>query len=149
MPHYRAIAWACTALALLAALLASSGVGTLARETVAALLDTGKTVLGQPIAYPTAGPAKVAAVVVTMLPGEETGWHSHDVPMFGYILEGEVTVDYGAHGTRTYRPGDAVMESIDIAHNGRNTGARPARILAVFMGAEGLSNTLPQAPPGP
>jgi len=109
--------------------------------SVVTLLNTEETVIGQPITYPTQGKPKVTSVIVTMQPGEETGWHRHDVPMFGYILEGEVTVDYGAKGTRVYRQGDAVMEAVDWPHSGRNTGGIPARILAVFMGAAGVSNT--------
>ena len=107
------------------------------------LLSTRQTVLEQPIVYPTEGPAKVAAAIVTMQPGEETGWHQHDVPMFG-----EVTVDYGAGGARVYRQGDALVEAIDVPHNGRNTGKGEARILSVFMGAEGVPDTemLPQHP---
>lgn len=120
----------------------------LTRESVTSLLNTSQTIIGQGIAYPTGAPAKVVSAIVTMLPGEETGWHKHDVPMFGYIIEGEVTVDYGAKGTRVYRQGDAVVEAVDWPHNGRNTGKVPARILAVFMGAEGVPNTvmLPAAP---
>lgn len=114
----------------------------LTRETITSLLNTSQTIIGQDITYPTGAPAKVVSAIVTMLPGEETGWHKHDVPMFGYIIEGEVTVDYGAKGTRVYRQGDAVMESVDWPHNGRNTGKVPARILAVFMGAEGVPNTV-------
>jgi len=118
------------------------------REAVTALLSTGETVTGQPITYPTQAPAKITSAIVTMLPGEETGWHQHDVPMFGYILEGEVTVDYGGKGKRVYRQGDAVMEAVDTPHNGRNSGTVPARILAVFIGATGIPNTvmLPAAP---
>ena len=112
------------------------------REEAATLLSTNKTVLGQTLSYPTGAPAKVTAAIITMLPGEQTGWHQHDVPMFGYILEGEVTVDYGAAGTRVYRSGDALMEAIDVAHDGRNTGAGNARILAVFMGADGVPDTV-------
>lgn len=131
-----------------AALLVAAADRGLTRETVTALLDTGDTVIGQKIAYPVGAPAKITSAIVTMLPGEETGWHQHDVPMFGYILEGEVTVDYGDKGTRVYRQGDAVMEAIDWPHNGRNTGNAPARILAVFIGADGIPNTvmLPAAP---
>jgi quercetin dioxygenase-like cupin family protein len=114
----------------------------LTRDSVASLLSTGQTVIGQPIAYPSAKAAKITSVIVTMLPGEKTGWHQHDVPMFGYILEGEVTVDYGVKGTRVYRQGDAVMEAEDWPHDGHNTGTVPARILAVFMGAEGIPNTV-------
>jgi hypothetical protein len=44
-------------------------------------------VLGQTFSYPTSAPAKVTVAIVAMLPGEATGWHRHDVPMFGCILE--------------------------------------------------------------
>jgi quercetin dioxygenase-like cupin family protein len=126
---------------LAAALLVSSVDRGASREVISSRLSTTQTILGQPIAYPTEAPAKVAATIVTMAPGEETGWHRHDVPMFGYILEGEVTVDYGAKGTRVYRQGDTIIEAVDVPHNGRNGGVGPARILAVFMGAEGVPNT--------
>lgn len=136
---------------------AVAGIGLLAwsdrgltRDAVTGLLASQTTIIGQPIAYPTGAPAKITSAIVTMLPGEATGWHQHDVPMFGYILEGEVTVDYGAKGTHVYRQGDAVIEAVDWPHNGRNTGTVPARILAVFMGAKGIPNTvmLP-TPPAP
>ena len=137
------------------AILVSTSYRAATREETAALLSTSKTVLGQTVSYPTGAPAKVTAAIITMLPGEQTGWHQHDVPMFGYILEGEVTVDYGAAGTRVYREGDALLEAIDVAHDGRNSGAGNARILAVFMGADGVPNTVmlkegaPPLPPAP
>jgi hypothetical protein len=85
----------------------------------------------------------VTAAVVTLAPGQETGWHTHGMPTFGYVLEGELEVDYGKAGVRVYRAGDAVLEAIGVAHNGRNIGAGPMRILAVFMGADGLATSEP------
>lgn len=128
-------------------LIAASDRG-LTRDSVASLLNSGQTIIGQQISYPTGAPAKITSVIVTMLPGEQTGWHQHDVPMFGYILEGEVTVDYGSKGIHVYRQGEAILEAVDWPHDGRNTGRGPARILAVFMGADGIPNTvmLPAAP---
>jgi quercetin dioxygenase-like cupin family protein len=138
------------------AILVGSSDRAATREETTALISTGKTVLGQTFSYPAGAPAKVTAAIVTMLPGEQTGWHKHDVPMFGYILEGEITVDYGVVGTRVYRTGDALVEAIDTAHNGRNTGDGNARILAVFMGAAGgvpntvmLKDGAPPVPPAP
>lgn len=110
--------------------------------SVAPVLSTGVTILGQPLAYPAAAAAHVTAVIVTLPAGAGTGWHHHDVPLFGYVLEGELTVAYAGAGTRVYRPGDALMEAIGTAHNGRNTGSGQVRILAVFMGAEGIPNTV-------
>ncbi|MTD94208.1 cupin domain-containing protein [Hyphomicrobium sp. xq] len=141
MSNTRYFMWPLAAVFLSAALLVAQSDRGIGRETVKPLLDTGQTILSQPIAYPTQSPAKIVSAIVTMLPGEETGWHQHDVPMFGYILEGEVTVKYAGKGTHVYRQGDALMEAIDIPHNGRNTGKFPARILAVFMGANGVPDT--------
>jgi quercetin dioxygenase-like cupin family protein len=141
MSRQRLFVWPLATVLLGAVLLVASADRGATRDTVASLLSTGQTILSQPIAYPTQSPAKIVSAIVTMLPGEETGWHQHDVPMFGYILEGEVTVTYAGKGTHVYRQGDALMEAIDIPHNGRNTGKIPARILAVFMGADGVPDT--------
>jgi quercetin dioxygenase-like cupin family protein len=141
MSRQRLLVWPLATVLLGAVLLVASADRGATRDTVTSLLITGQTILSQPIAYPTHSPAKIVSAIVTMLPGEETGWHQHDVPMFGYILEGEVTVTYAGKGTHVYRQGDALMEAIDIPHNGRNTGKIPARILAVFMGADGVPDT--------
>jgi len=111
-----------------------------------AVLSTGTTVTDEPIRYPS-GAAHITAVELTFKPGQQTGWHIHPVPLLGYILEGELTVDYGAKGKRTYRKGEAFMEAMNEAHNGRNTGRRPLKILVVFMGADGVPNTSPASPP--
>jgi quercetin dioxygenase-like cupin family protein len=141
MSRQRLFVWPLATVLLGAVLLVASADRGATRDTVTSLLSTGQTILSQPIAYPTQSPAKIVSAIVTMLPGEETGWHQHDVPMFGYILEGEVTVTYAGKGTHVYRQGDALMEAIDIPHNGRNTGKILARILAVFMGADGVPDT--------
>jgi quercetin dioxygenase-like cupin family protein len=107
---------------------------------------SGTTVAGETIVYPT-GVAKVTAAVVSFAPGQETGWHTHAIPGFAYILEGEVTIDYGVKGTRTLKAGEGLLEAVGAPHNGRNTGAGPLRILAVFMGADGLPTSQPAGPP--
>lgn len=107
------------------------------------LLSSGETVAGERIAYPTSAPAVVTAAVVTLAPGQETGWHTHEVPTLGYVLEGEIEVDYGAKGVRRYKAGEAMLEAVGVPHNGRNAGSAPMRILAVFMGADGLRTSVP------
>jgi quercetin dioxygenase-like cupin family protein len=107
------------------------------------LLSASTTIVGEPIRYPTSGPAHVTGSIVTLAPGGRTVVHKHGVPMFAYILEGEITVDYGAKGKRTYRQGDALMEAMDVAHFGENTGSQPMRLIAVYMGAKGASDVVP------
>ena len=108
---------------------------------VETLLDTRTTVLGQPIAYPTQGAAQITAAIVTLAPGQETGRHRHPVPLYGQVLSGQVTIDYDGGGSKTFRAGDAFMEAVGTWHNGRNSGDEPVRILAVYLGAEGVANS--------
>ena len=107
------------------------------------LLSTGTTIMGEPLRYPTSGPAHVTASIVVLAPGAKTIMHKHGVPLFAYILEGELTVDYGARGTRTYPKGEAFMEAMDVAHFGVNRGTQPVRLLAVYMGAEDAEDVIP------
>jgi quercetin dioxygenase-like cupin family protein len=110
---------------------------------LAPLLSTGTSIVGETIRYPTGGPAHVTAAIVTLAPGARTIAHKHGVPLFAYILEGELTVDYAAHGVRTYRQGEAFMEAMDVVHAGTNTGTQPVRILAVYIGAQGARDVIP------
>jgi quercetin dioxygenase-like cupin family protein len=114
---------------------------------VRTVLSTGATVTGEPIHYPSAAPAQMTALEITLQPGQQTGWHTHPVPTFGYILDGELTVDYGPKGQRVYRKGDGFAEATNEAHNGRNLTDRPVTILAVFAGMEGVKDSVAAAPP--
>jgi quercetin dioxygenase-like cupin family protein len=110
------------------------------------LLQSGRTVIGDPIAYPSGTP-KVTAAIVIVAPGKETGWHIHQVPLFAEILEGELTVDYGSKGVKTYKAGDTMLEAMNWPHNGTNKGAVPVKLLAVYMGAEGVPTATPAKGP--
>ncbi|MBN8993987.1 MAG: cupin domain-containing protein [Rhizobiales bacterium] len=110
------------------------------------LLATGQTIIGETIVYPSGTP-KVTAAIVTVPPGKETGWHTHQVPLFAEILEGELTVDYGSKGVKTYKVGDSLLEAMNWPHNGMNKGAVPVKLLAVYMGAEGIANATPAKGP--
>jgi len=107
------------------------------------LLSTGKTIVGETIRYPRTGEAHVTAAIFTLEPGGKSILHKHGVPLFAYILEGELTVDYGKHGTRTYKKGDSLMEAMNVAHFSVNNGTGPVRLLAVYMGAKGAKDVVP------
>lgn len=113
-----------------------------ATTRVTQLLSTGKTVMDEPIVYPTGAPAKLTAAIIEMQPGVETGWHTHGVPLTGLILDGELTVDYGAKGTRTYKKGQSVAEAISVPHNGKNTGTGVMKLFVVYIGAEGIATSI-------
>lgn len=127
-----------------AALLALLSPGAHARDQdyypVQELLVTGKTVVGEDIRYPTTGSPKITVAVVTVVPGASAAFHRHPVPLVAYILEGELTVDYGANGIKTFRAGDALVEAMDIPHRGMNRTDSIVKLLVVYIGAEGSTN---------
>jgi quercetin dioxygenase-like cupin family protein len=108
---------------------------------VVPLVATSKTIVGETISYPP-GTAKITSAIVTLKPGESTGFHKHGVPTYGYIVSGAVTVDYGDHGKRTYKTGAAFMEAMGVWHDGTNDGQVPCRILVVFMGSDESANVI-------
>ena len=107
------------------------------------LLSTGTTIMGETLHYPRSGPAHVNAAIIKLAPGGKTIMHKHGVPLFAYILEGELTVDYGKRGKRTYRQGQSFIEAMNVAHFGVNTGTQPVRLLAVYMGAKRAKDVVP------
>jgi quercetin dioxygenase-like cupin family protein len=109
--------------------------------SVRTLIETDQTILGQEFFYPE-GRAKLTAVVVTVPPGAELALHLHPVPVFAYVLKGELVVDYGAEGERVYRRGDALVEAFDYPHQGHNGGKGNVKILVVYAGADGVPNTV-------
>ncbi len=99
-------------------------------------------ILERPIVYPTQQPAEVSSVIRVLQPAEETGWHKHMVPLHAYILQGEMNVEYDTSVIHTVSKGDAFVGVTDVWHNTTNTSNKPAVVLVVFMGAEGLENTI-------
>lgn len=110
------------------------------------LFKGAETIIGQPIAYPAGAPTVTAAVVV-IAPGKDTGWHTHEVPLFVSVLEGEISVDYGSKGVKVYKPGESFLEAMDWPHNATNKTDKLVRIMAVYMGAEGKSDAAPAKGP--
>jgi len=96
------------------------------------ILDTNSTVIGQDIQYPSGSP-QIISKIVTIPVGAETGDHIHEYPMFAYIMDGEVSVDYGEQGVKTYLKGESIVEAINYTHNGKNNGDKPTEILVVLM----------------
>lgn len=107
------------------------------------VLSTSETAVGEPLRYPEGRP-RIRVGIVTLRPGERTPLHNHGVPMVAYLLEGELTVEYEGHARRVVHAGEALLEAMSVSHFGTNTGQGLVRILTVFIGAEGLTETLPR-----
>jgi len=111
------------------------------------ILKTETSWDGKPLAYPP-GQAEITGMLVEIAVGGETGWHQHPVPSFGLVLEGELEVQLKSGETKLLKAGDPIAEVVDTAHNGRNVGASPVRIVVFYAGAAGSKLSLQAARPG-
>jgi quercetin dioxygenase-like cupin family protein len=101
---------------------------------------------GQPLSYPAAKQPEVTVLMVTIPPGGLTGWHRHPVPVYAYVMEGEITIDLKSDGSHSFRKGDVILEVRDILHNGKNIGENDVKLLVFYTGASGVPNVVRQEP---
>jgi quercetin dioxygenase-like cupin family protein len=115
---------------------------------VTQLLKTTQTWNGAPIKYPN-GQAEVTSLMIEIAPGGETQWHEHPVPSFGVLLEGTLEVSLADGKKKLLKAGEAIAEVIATAHNGRNVGTTPVKLVVFYAGAVGkqLSLQRPDAKP--
>ena len=114
--------------------------------TAKILKKTSVTDIGQKITYPGADKAEVTAMAVELAPGAETGWHKHPVPVFAYVITGNLTVELEDGRLRSYHAGDAVIEAVNTLHKGKNTGTEPVKLAVFYLGAEGTPNVIKVKP---
>lgn len=118
---------------------------------VTQLLKTTQSWNGAPIEYPQ-GQAEITALMLEMASGAETNWHEHPVPSFGVLLEGTLEVSLTDGRKKVMKPGEALAEVIATAHNGRNIGKTPLKLIVFYAGAvekQPLSVPRPDAKPKP
>jgi quercetin dioxygenase-like cupin family protein len=103
-------------------------------ESVKLLVST-KDAAGNDIRYPDVKAPELTCLKVTIHPGKETGWHSHTVPGYAYVISGELSLQYAGAPDRVFEQGEAFAEAVKTPHNGTNSGPSDV-ILAVFFTGE-------------
>jgi quercetin dioxygenase-like cupin family protein len=105
------------------------------------LIETDASWERTKIIYPN-GDTKITALLVEMQPYSKMQMHYHEVPSFGYILEGEITVQSESGDIKTFSKGDVVIEMINKRHSGVNPGNTVTKFIVFYMGTEDLKNTI-------
>lgn len=116
--------------------------------TAAKLMDATENIIGQKIAYPNGSP-EIQSEIIVIPPGQATEWHTHAVPMYAYLFEGELSIDYGEQGIKTLKKGEAMLEAQNWPHRGKNISKSAAKVLVVYMGAVGVPVEAASAPKAP
>jgi quercetin dioxygenase-like cupin family protein len=106
------------------------------------ILKTTTTTGYYPVKYLNTQVPEITAMKVEIKPGAETGWHSHPVPLYAYVLEGNLTVELKGGKTYHFTAGDAIVEVVNLPHNGKNLGTMPVVLIAFYTGETGTPNTV-------
>lgn len=109
---------------------------------VSPVKKTTTTTNGRRIAYPKTDSPEVTVVTVDIPPGSETGWHLHPVPVYAYVLSGELAVEFEDGKQAIFKEGDSIIEAVNAPHNGRNLGKAPVKLVVFYTGVEGSPNTV-------
>jgi quercetin dioxygenase-like cupin family protein len=112
-------------------------------ETITPLPDLTTTTAGEPLLYLSTPNPVISSDILTVPPGGVTRWMTHPVPVYLYILQGDLTVQFAdGRKEQTFHEGQVLLQPRAAWHRGRNEGQRPLRFLAVCIGAKGVPTIL-------
>ncbi len=100
---------------------------------------------GQKLVFPGSKDLEVTVAMVEIPPGSDTGWHSHPILVYAYVLSGVITVDIEGGGQHDFKEGEAILEVVNMSHIGRNNGKVPVKLVVFYTGAPSGQNTLKTA----
>jgi quercetin dioxygenase-like cupin family protein len=69
--------------------------------------------------------------------GVASGRHSHPGPEVGYIVRGDVAMEFDGRPTLTLCSGDPFLIPPDVIHNARNVGTVTTKMLSTYVVDEG------------
>ena len=76
---------------------------------------------------------QIAQTLVEIPEGVASGRHKHPGPEVGYIVRGEVAMEFDDRPTLTLRTGDPFHIPPEAIHNARNIGTDTTKMLSTFV----------------
>jgi quercetin dioxygenase-like cupin family protein len=126
-----------TRLAICAALIAGVAAGiSLDRTLLAQQAGLTRTVL-QRVDDPASAKHEAVMVAVEIQPGANAGLHRHPGVEIGYVLDGTVIIEHAGRQPATKKAGEHFQIDAAAAHDAKNAGATPAKILAIYVVEKG------------
>jgi quercetin dioxygenase-like cupin family protein len=66
---------------------------------------------------------------LTLPPAVPTDWHSHEFPVYGYLLSGKLSVDYENGENRVFEAGVFIAEAVGLSHRGMALGEEAVELI--------------------
>ncbi|MFG2125208.1 cupin domain-containing protein [Streptomyces sp. NPDC048710] len=96
----------------------------------------GPGVTARIISQTTVGDTDYTLREITVPPGQSTGWHYHDGPLYGFVKQGTLShFDSTCASDGVYRKGSTIQEPSgpDHVHIGRNLGDIPLVLYVLYV----------------
>ena len=77
---------------------------------------------------------KITILRITIPVGEKLAMHKHPILNIGYLTKGELTVRSEKGDVLVLKPGDPIVDLVDIWHYGESTGTEDAEIVVTYVG---------------
>lgn len=103
------------------------------------------TIAGEPELYLNTPDPEVSSLVFTFPPGAVSQWMIHPAPVYVYVLEGTLQVEFEDGSHQSFHAGQGFLQCRSKWHRGRNDGSQTMQFLAVFFGAKGVPNVVHSA----
>ena len=100
------------------------------------------TIAGEPELYLSTPDPEVSSSIFTFPPGAVSQWMIHPAPVYVYVLEGTLVVEFEDGSHQSFHAGQGFLQCRSKWHRGRNDGSETMRFLAVFFGAKGVPNVV-------
>jgi quercetin dioxygenase-like cupin family protein len=108
------------------------------------MVSETKTIVGQDFKFPSGSPL-VKAYLIELPAGKDSGLHSHDVPLIGYVVSGTLEVDYGSKGKKILTAGNGFIEAMNWCHVGRPVGDQPVKMIGIYLAQTNPDRSPPNA----
>lgn len=102
------------------------------------LLETTTSWNGQALPKYPVGDPKINIMRYTIQPHTRMAVHRHDIISGGYMLEGELTIVSETGEEKTFRTGDALVETTGTWHYGENRGETPVVVVMLYIRADNI-----------
>ncbi len=77
---------------------------------------------------------QITMLRITIPAGEKLAMHKHPILNIGYLTKGELTVRSENGDVLVLKPGDPIVELVNIWHYGESTGYEDAEIVVTYVG---------------
>ena len=92
---------------------------------------------------------EAVAARVEVAPGGSSGWHTHPGDEISVVNEGEVVLMVAGQAPRKVVAGEGFVIPAGVAHNAKNEGTSPTRLVGVYVVEKGKPLASPASAPAP